>query len=207
MNLLIGERLRRLRIGKGLTQQQLGEKLYVIRSTVAKWESGDRIPDAVMIGLLSDLFDTDIAELMSAGSFLRSIPAPTCSTSPPTASIPSTPCFLWYYGICIVLSMANMAGLQMRGLSPDLGPLHLSVLTRETDGGSEIVVEDTGPGFVPSEDGAPHIALANIRQGDMGCGGTRVTVFLPAVIRPVPASACRRGRRAGPSAHRRASAG
>ncbi|MBO4914777.1 MAG: histidine kinase [Oscillospiraceae bacterium] len=78
------------------------------------------------------------------------------------------------------------------GVSPDLEPLTITVLTRETDAGSEIVVEDNGPGFSPADDDEPHIALANIRERlQMMCGGTltiepregggtRVTVFVPA---------------------------
>ncbi|MBO4385071.1 MAG: histidine kinase [Clostridia bacterium] len=76
------------------------------------------------------------------------------------------------------------------GLSPELWPLRISVATRETDGGSEVIVEDNGPGFAPSDDDEPHIALANIRErlNMMGGrmlieqraeGGTRVTVRVP----------------------------
>ena len=77
------------------------------------------------------------------------------------------------------------------GLSPELDPLYLSVLTRETETGCEIIVEDTGPGFAPSDDDEPHIALANIRERlELICrgtltirpreeGGTRVTVWVP----------------------------
>ena len=58
------------------------------------------------------------------------------------------------------------------GLDPDLEPLRISIQTRRTDSGSEIVVSDNGPGFAPADDGSPHIALANIRQRlEMMCGG------------------------------------
>ena len=79
----------------------------------------------------------------------------------------------------------------VHGVSPDLEPLYLSVLTRETKTGSEIIVEDTGPGFAPVDDHEPHIALANIRERlEMMCGGTleitsremggtRVTIRVP----------------------------
>ena len=61
----------------------------------------------------------------------------------------------------------------VHGVSPDLEPLYLSILTRETKTHSEIIVEDTGPGFVPVDDREPHIALANIRERlKMMCGGT-----------------------------------
>ncbi len=49
-------------------------------------------------------------------------------------------------------------------ISPELGPLYLSISTREHEDSVEVVVEDTGPGFSQSEDDEPHIALANIRE-------------------------------------------
>ena len=79
----------------------------------------------------------------------------------------------------------------VHGVSPDLEPLYLSVLTRETKTHSEIIIEDTGPGFAPVDDHEPHIALANIRERlEMMCGGTleitsremggtRVTIRVP----------------------------
>ena len=58
------------------------------------------------------------------------------------------------------------------GLDPDSEPLRILIMTRQTDSGSEITVEDNGPGFEPTEDDAPHIALANIRQRlEMMCNG------------------------------------
>ena len=61
----------------------------------------------------------------------------------------------------------------VHGVSPDLEPLYLSILTRETKAGIEIIVEDTGPGFAPVDDHEPHIALNNIRDRlEMMCGGT-----------------------------------
>ena len=79
----------------------------------------------------------------------------------------------------------------VHGVSPDLEPLYLSILTRETDTGSEIIVEDTGLGYTPTDDNQPHIALANIRErlallcgGTLeieprDAGGTRVTIWVP----------------------------
>ncbi len=78
------------------------------------------------------------------------------------------------------------------GMDPDAAePLRISIRTRKTDAGHEIVVEDNGPGFSPTDDKEPHIALKNIRERlSMMCGGTltiepregggtRVTVFVP----------------------------
>ena len=78
------------------------------------------------------------------------------------------------------------------GMDPDYEPLRICIRTRETDSGSEIVVEDNGPGFEPvDDDREPHTALANIRHRlEMMCdgkmtirpregGGTVVTVKIP----------------------------
>lgn len=58
------------------------------------------------------------------------------------------------------------------GMNPDAGPLRISIRTRRTETGSEITVEDNGPGFDLSDSGKPHPTLENIRQRlDMMCGG------------------------------------
>ena len=77
-------------------------------------------------------------------------------------------------------------------MSASSDPIHISVVTRQTDMGSEIIVEDDGPGFNPVDDNEPHIALNNIRQRlELMCkgeleiapredGGTSVKVTIPA---------------------------
>ena len=61
------------------------------------------------------------------------------------------------------------------GMDPDGDPLRITIRTREVGKASEIEVEDNGPGFEPSEDDEPHIALNNIRQRlEMMCGGQLV---------------------------------
>ena len=77
------------------------------------------------------------------------------------------------------------------GRDPYAGALHISVRTRKTDFGSEILVEDNGPGYAPAADDEPHIALENIRErlktmcggtleiAQRDTGGTRVTIRVP----------------------------
>lgn len=58
------------------------------------------------------------------------------------------------------------------GMDPDSEPLHISIRTRKTDSGSEIIVENTGSDFTPLDNSEPHVALQNIRQRlKMMCGG------------------------------------
>lgn len=59
MSTLFGETLRRLRTERGLSQKQLGEQLYVYNSTVARWESGARLPDATMIPQIARCLGVD----------------------------------------------------------------------------------------------------------------------------------------------------
>jgi len=58
------------------------------------------------------------------------------------------------------------------GMDPDGEPLRITIRTRQAGSVSEFEVEDNGPGFEPSDDSEPHIALNNIRQRlEMMCGG------------------------------------
>ncbi|MBO4265781.1 MAG: histidine kinase [Lachnospiraceae bacterium] len=59
------------------------------------------------------------------------------------------------------------------GRDPYTGSFHISIRTRKTNSGSEIVVTDNGRGFDPNDNSDPGIALNNIRQRlEMMCGGS-----------------------------------
>ena len=57
------ENLKQLRKQKGLTQAQLAEKLFVSRSTVAKWENGLGLPNPESMATLEKLFNIYAEEL------------------------------------------------------------------------------------------------------------------------------------------------
>ena len=57
------ENLKKLRIQKGLTQAELAEKLFVSRSTVAKWENGLGLPNPESMAALEEFFDISSSEL------------------------------------------------------------------------------------------------------------------------------------------------
>ena len=65
-NQSFSDTLKRLRTKKGLSHQALADKLFVARSTVVRWESGSRLPDAVMIARLSEVLDADVNLLICA---------------------------------------------------------------------------------------------------------------------------------------------
>lgn len=66
MQMLFAEMLKKLRSEKGLSQRELAERIFVTRSTVARWEGGSRLPDAAMISRLSEVLDASIDTLLSA---------------------------------------------------------------------------------------------------------------------------------------------
>ena len=68
MEQYFSDTLKKLRNEKGFSQQALADKLFVTRSTVTRWENGNRLPDATMISRLSEVLDTDVNLLLYAVS-------------------------------------------------------------------------------------------------------------------------------------------
>lgn len=66
MGLLFSNTLRKLRIEKGLSQQELADKVYVTRSSVVRWETGIRLPDTAMISRLAKALGVDVHTLFFA---------------------------------------------------------------------------------------------------------------------------------------------
>ena len=60
----IGKFLAVLRKEKGLTQEQLAEKLNVARRTVSRWETGSNMPDMDILIELSDFYSVDLREIL-----------------------------------------------------------------------------------------------------------------------------------------------
>lgn len=58
--------LRELRTGRGLSQDELAEKVYVTRQAVSRWENGDTVPNTETLKLLSAFFDVSINTLLGA---------------------------------------------------------------------------------------------------------------------------------------------
>ena len=49
-----------LRSKKGLSQEELAEKIFVTRQAVSRWENGETIPNTETLKLLSTFFDVSI---------------------------------------------------------------------------------------------------------------------------------------------------
>ena len=61
----IGKFLQELRKEKGLTQEQLAEKMNVARRTVSRWETGSNMPDLDILIELADYYEVDLREILS----------------------------------------------------------------------------------------------------------------------------------------------
>ena len=74
VNILFAENLRKMRTERGLTQKQLGQKLFVSHSTIARWESGSRLPDAAMIPRIAKCLNVDSGRLFHLAAKSDEIP-------------------------------------------------------------------------------------------------------------------------------------
>lgn len=68
-----GEKLKKVREDKGMTQQTLANHLYVTRQAVSRWECGARYPDLLTAKKISEFLDVSIDELVSGENTKQSI--------------------------------------------------------------------------------------------------------------------------------------
>ena len=61
----IGEKIKELRTKNKLTQQELGDKLYVSDKTISSWESGRTLPDINTLIDISNIFNISISNFVS----------------------------------------------------------------------------------------------------------------------------------------------
>ena len=65
---MIGQRIRELRLGRGLTLQEVATVLGVTRASVSKWEQGHSHPEHSRLEELARLFGVPAAHLLSEGT-------------------------------------------------------------------------------------------------------------------------------------------
>lgn len=64
--LAISEQLRKYRTERGMTQEELAEKLFVSRQAISKWEKGEANPDLDNVVELARIFEISLDELVLA---------------------------------------------------------------------------------------------------------------------------------------------
>ena len=61
---MLNENIIALRKSKGLSQQDLADKLNVVRQTISKWEQGLSVPDSDLLIAVSEALETPVSTLL-----------------------------------------------------------------------------------------------------------------------------------------------
>jgi len=83
---MLNERIRGLRLARGLTLQQVGDAFGISRGSVSSWESGVNQPDPRKLQRLAELFDTTV-EFLVTGT--KAAPKPNVGEA--AATLPFVP--------------------------------------------------------------------------------------------------------------------
>ena len=73
---MLGDNIKAFRKQKGMTQEELAERLHVVRQTVSKWEKNLSVPDAAALQELADALDVTVTQLLGGE------PEPETATEP-----------------------------------------------------------------------------------------------------------------------------
>ena len=61
---MLQENIKLYRTQLAMSQEELAEKLSVVRQTVSKWEKGLSVPDSEMLIKLAEVFDVSVSDLL-----------------------------------------------------------------------------------------------------------------------------------------------
>ena len=61
---MLNDNIKAIRKSKGLSRQDLADKLNVVRQTISKWEQGLSVPDSDLLIVLSEALETPVSTLL-----------------------------------------------------------------------------------------------------------------------------------------------
>lgn len=73
---MLNEKIKSLRKGRGMTQEELAIKLNVVRQTISKWEKSQSVPDAELLIRIAEVFEITVSELLGGDSENRAESSP-----------------------------------------------------------------------------------------------------------------------------------
>lgn len=82
----LGEKLQKLRRARGMTQEQLAERVGVSRQSLSGWENDAALPDTANVIMLADLFGVTTDYLLREEAATQSTP---CAEASPQPGAPS----------------------------------------------------------------------------------------------------------------------
>ena len=106
---MFSERFRELRKKSGLSQEELAEKLNVLRQAVSKWETGAAVPTADKLAEIADFFGVTLDMLMRGDN--SEIPQNRREDSPKKLRKVTAVCMI----AAAVLAVLILAVLQLTG--------------------------------------------------------------------------------------------
>lgn len=68
---MVGKNIKKAREAKGISQEQLAERLNVTRQAVSNWERGKTEPDIQMLQQLSEVLEVSVEELIYGESAMK----------------------------------------------------------------------------------------------------------------------------------------
>lgn len=71
---MLKDTIKKLRIEQGLSQDELAERVHVVRQTVSKWERGTSVPDADSLMALAQALGVSAAELLGESAMVEKEP-------------------------------------------------------------------------------------------------------------------------------------
>lgn len=63
----VGQQIHLLRKAKGITQNELGERLGISFQAISKWERGETLPDTALLADLANVLETTIDNILTGG--------------------------------------------------------------------------------------------------------------------------------------------
>ena len=63
---MLQENLRNLRRARGLSQEDLAQRLHITRQTLSKWENGLSVPDAQLLLRLAEALEVSVEQLLDS---------------------------------------------------------------------------------------------------------------------------------------------
>lgn len=128
-----GETLANLRKSKGLSQEQLAEKLDITRQTISKWELNQSTPDINYIAQLSDFFNVSTDYLIT-GKHTDNIYLETVNATQIQGNSSSVNIYKWCILFGTSLMIASMIGIGAFVICSALNPWSVSIDNMEFDG-------------------------------------------------------------------------
>ena len=65
---MLQDNIRSLRKARGLSQEEVAQRLHITRQTLSKWENGLSVPDAQLLLKLAEILEVSVAQLLEGST-------------------------------------------------------------------------------------------------------------------------------------------